>query len=389
VLAVAAVTAENAIVAYVGPSIGVTEAAAILPGAELRPPVRSGDLYRARNEGASILLVVDGQFLQEDALPPREVVDVVRDGALVYGASSMGALRAADCWPVGMRGVGVVYRLFRTGRLHSDEEVAVASDPARGYQATSVALVNVRYAMAKAVRAGLLDRPAAEAIVVRASRLFYADRTWATVLTAAARPRADLAEFCSGRDVKREDAVRLFRVVRAGAPGLNGADCRSGAPLRPRERQPLPDALMGRTAISCQDTLVQWMVGSGRGEHRNRPFGFSPIGVSRPIGVEEPAFARWSWDRLVAAGELHAELMRMYAVEQAAEEADRRELRPRAVDRFLAESEIAARYRCGSWGDLRRSAEEHGVPWAWIDDAASRLAKSKRVRAELFGDTST
>lgn len=379
-------SADHRIVAYVGPSIDVAEAAAILPVAELRPPVRSGDLYCARNEGTSIFLIVDGQFLQEDALPPREVIDVARDGAAVYGASSMGALRAADCWPVGVRGVGVVYRLFRAGRLDSDEEVAVGTDASRGFRATSVALVNVRYAMAKAVRTGLLDRPAAEAIVACARQLFYTDRTWTSLLATADRAAdARLTAFCAGKDVKREDAVRLFRAVRANLARVDGADRGpAGRPLGPRQRQPLPDALLGRTVTTCQPALIRWMVGTGRVQLGNRPYGLTPIGTSRPIRVDEPAFARWTWDRLIATGELHAELMRMHAAEQAADEADRRGLRPRAVDRFLAESEIAARYRCASWSDLKRLAEEEPIPWAWIDAAALRLSLSKRVRAELF-----
>jgi hypothetical protein len=389
VLAVAAVSAGPRTVVYVGPSIDVAEAATILPWAEFRPPVRAGDLYVAWNQGASVLLVIDGQFLQEDALPPREVVDVAQDGALLYGASSMGALRAAECWPVGVRGVGVVYRLFRTGRLISDEEVAVATDATRGFRATSVALVNVRYAVRKAARAGLLDRPAADAIVASARRLFYTDRTWATVLAGADRAGdARLAEFCAGKDLKREDALRLLRTVRAALPRIEGTKRRSAAPLGRRRRQPLPDAVLGRTEPASQLVLSQWMVGSGRLDLRNPPSGPSPIGVPQPVGVDSQAFARWNWDSLAAAGELQAAVMRMHAVQEAAEEASRRGVRPRAVDRFLAEAEIAARYHCTSWSDLKRLAEERRVPWAWIEDAAFRLSVGKAIRAELFARAS-
>jgi hypothetical protein len=351
--------------------------------------VRAGDLYSARNEGASIFLVIDGQFFHEDALPPREVVDVAQDGALVYGASSMGALRAAECWPVGVRGVGVVYRLFRTGRLISDEEVAVATDATRGFRAISVALVNVRYAMAKAARSGLLGRPAADAIVASARQLFFTDRTWATVLAAADRAGdARLAEFCADKDLKREDALRLLRKVRAALPRVEGIRRRSAAPLGRRRRQPLPDAVLGTTAPASELVLSRWMIGSGHVQLRNPPSSLSPIGVPQSIEVDSPAFARWNWDSLVAAGELQAALMRMHAVEKAADDASRRGVRPRAVDRFLAEAEIAARYRCASWSDVKRLAEERRVAWAWIEDAVFRLSMSKAIRAELFARVS-
>src|SRR5690348_8986049 len=107
---------------FLGPSLSVEEAGAVLPDAEYHPPAGRGDLYRARFLGASIMVLIDGTFLQRYAPSPRELVEVVRDGAWVLGAASIGALRAAECWPVGMRGAGLIYRLFRAGRLHSDEE---------------------------------------------------------------------------------------------------------------------------------------------------------------------------------------------------------------------------------------------------------------------------
>jgi len=68
-------------------------------------------------------VIIDGVFHQEPAVPPREILDVLEDGAVIVGASSMGALRAAECWPAGMRGVGTIYRLYRRGALKSDDEV--------------------------------------------------------------------------------------------------------------------------------------------------------------------------------------------------------------------------------------------------------------------------
>lgn len=381
-------SARKAIVAYLGPSLDVGEAATILPDADFEPPARRGDLYAARNQGASVLVIVDGQFLQEEALPTREVIDVARDGALVYGASSIGALRAAECWPVGVRGVGLVYRLFRSGYLDSDDEVAVATNPDHGFQATSVPLVNVRYAVARAVRASLLDRPGAAAIVERARQLFYPERTWATILAAAGHADDSwLADFCRGIDLKRNDAVKLLRtvatIVSADPALVERHERTTSDPLAPKERQRLPDPLMGRSPEVCQVDLGRWMVGAGRCQLDQRPVGFTPLGTWAALAVHEPAFAKWLWNTLAATGDLGAELMRMHSVEEAVAEAGRRGLGTRAVDRYLAEAEIAARYRCASWDGLTRVAEEQGVPWAWVDGAACRLALAKRVRAEL------
>ena len=44
------------------------------------PPARRDDLYREREKGAWGFLVIDGVFMQEDAVSPREVVDVLAEG---------------------------------------------------------------------------------------------------------------------------------------------------------------------------------------------------------------------------------------------------------------------------------------------------------------------
>src|SRR5690242_15969608 len=83
-------------VVYVGPTLAEQEVSEALPGAEIRPPVRRGDLYRDRMLRYSVFVVIDGVFNQQEALPLREIIDVLGDGAWVVGASSMGALRAAE-----------------------------------------------------------------------------------------------------------------------------------------------------------------------------------------------------------------------------------------------------------------------------------------------------
>lgn len=100
------------------------------------------------------------------------------------GAARMGAVRAAECWPVGMRGVGSIYRLFRRGRLASDDEVVVIFDPEDG-RCLSVPLINVRHAVSRALRRGRLARTQADRIARAAEAMFYADRVWPEILSQA------------------------------------------------------------------------------------------------------------------------------------------------------------------------------------------------------------
>src|SRR5438105_1242035 len=198
------------LVAFIGPSISRTEAERLCPGLDLRPPVRRDDLYREREQGAWGFLVIDGVFMQEDAVSPREVADVLQDGALVVGAASMGALRAADCWPAGAQGVGLIYRLYRMGVLASDEEVAVAVSAEGDDAAVSVPLVNVRYAVARAVRRRLLDRARARQIVDAAASIYYPERTWAAVWRRAGPVPPHVVDCCLHVDLKRDDARRAL-----------------------------------------------------------------------------------------------------------------------------------------------------------------------------------
>jgi hypothetical protein len=111
---------------YVGPTLDPAAARTILPDAQLMPPIGRGELYRDRLLGFSVFLILDGVFLERLAVSPREIVDVLQDGATVVGASSMGAIRAAECRPAGMHGVGTIYHLYRRGHLTTEDDVAVA-----------------------------------------------------------------------------------------------------------------------------------------------------------------------------------------------------------------------------------------------------------------------
>ena len=47
----------------------------------------------------------------------REILAAVRKGVRVVGASSMGALRAAEMDTLGMTGIGEVYRMYKAASL--------------------------------------------------------------------------------------------------------------------------------------------------------------------------------------------------------------------------------------------------------------------------------
>jgi hypothetical protein len=170
---------------FIGPTLSAAECRARLPDATVMPPVAVGELLAIkRRRGLRRIAIVDGYFERMAAVWHKEILCALERGIAVYGAASMGALRAAELAAFGMIGVGGIYRDFARGTLVADDEVAVAHLPAEyAYRATSDALVNLRDGIA---RAPMLSAKLRVQLVELARARFYRERTW-TQLVADAR----------------------------------------------------------------------------------------------------------------------------------------------------------------------------------------------------------
>jgi len=152
-------------------------------------------------------------------------------GVHVFGAASIGALRAVELESYGMVGVGRVFEAFRDGQLEDDDEVALTHTPVEGgYRAFSETMVNIRATLRQAVAEDVLSTETAEMMAGLAKALFYPRRSYATVLRLALEaglPAPALADFEAwletGRvDQKRLDALAMLRAMdvrRAAEPG--------------------------------------------------------------------------------------------------------------------------------------------------------------------------
>ena len=174
-------------VVFAGPTIPAGEVTARLD-ADVRPPAGQGDLARAAAGRPAAIVLIDGVYQGVPAVWHKEVLWALARGVPVYGAASMGALRAAELADFGMVGVGTVFDDLRAGRIVADDEVAVAhAGPEDGFAPLSVALVDIRATLAAAVAAGVVDEGAAGTVAQAAGRLFYPQRVWPGVLAAARR----------------------------------------------------------------------------------------------------------------------------------------------------------------------------------------------------------
>lgn len=206
-------------VIFLGPSLKPQEARAILD-ADYRPPAQRGDVLRAVENGADVIGLVDGFTHMIPAVTHKEVLFALSRGVQVYGAASLGALRAAELAPYGMIGVGRIWESYCTGEITSDE-VAISHGPMElGYCPVSEAMVNIRATISAAVAAGLLER-SADMLLKIARDMHFADRTWTKLMNAASQRHlpADELDFFdawlpTGRiDQKRLDAIAMLEAI--------------------------------------------------------------------------------------------------------------------------------------------------------------------------------
>jgi hypothetical protein len=188
-----------------------------------RPPAATGDLYRAAQQLPDLIGLIDGQFESTPTVWHKEILWALSQGIRVYGAASIGALRAVELAPFGMVGVGAIYRDFRDGRLQDDDEVAVMyADDESGFRPLTEPMVDIRASVDAARDAGILSARSAAVLVACAKKLFFKDRTWPRVLKetlAAGVPTVQLTRLKRWNlqnrvEQKRLDASALVRAIR-------------------------------------------------------------------------------------------------------------------------------------------------------------------------------
>src|SRR4029077_5625310 len=142
----------------------------------------------------------------------KEIVWAMAAGVHVFGAASIGALRAAELDAFGMRGIGRIYEDFRDGLIEDDDEVAVLHGPEElGYPPVTEAMVNIRATLAEAARSGIIAPALAASLTDTAKELFYKERSYEAVMQSAAAaglPEDALRDFADWLPGGRIDQTR-------------------------------------------------------------------------------------------------------------------------------------------------------------------------------------
>lgn len=228
-------------VIFLGPSLAQADARQVLDAIYL-PPAKQSDIVTAISRyHPDVIGLVDGEFGQSLSVWHKEILFALNQGIAVFGASSMGALRAAETSAYGMVGIGRVYQMFANGELNDDDEVALAHGlEESGYRALSDPMVNIRCTFARARDEGVVDAGECDRLTAIAKALFFPERTFARILSEAQEQGmpADVVmrvrAFARSHyvDVKREDAIELLQTIRdlpspIPAPAVDFSFCSS------------------------------------------------------------------------------------------------------------------------------------------------------------------
>jgi len=205
-------------VLFAGPSLYGTAwvAGRNRDGLDCRGPAAQGDIARAVVEGTTVIGLVDGRYEDIAAVWHKEILYAIEQGVLVYGAASMGALRASECADFGMIGVGAVFERYRSGELTDDAAVAQLHAPGElDYLPLTEALVNVEATIRRFTKLRAISEAEAQALNQAARAIFFKERTYPKILVRAGLDKGErggelreLIKRCRV-DQKREDALML------------------------------------------------------------------------------------------------------------------------------------------------------------------------------------
>ena len=205
------------IVVFTGLTIPFDEAREILD-AKYLPPIKRGDLYELieSESDIDIILIIDGQFHNTPAVAHKEIMLALDKGIIVFGASSMGALRASELDTLGMTGIGYVYNEYASGNVTSDDDVAVMLD-SESLEPLSEPLINMNYVFKKAFSANIITESEKNELMKISKETFYPKRTYAQTLSKSSLDNDKKSELIdlirTTPDMKKEDAKQLLEHI--------------------------------------------------------------------------------------------------------------------------------------------------------------------------------
>ena len=136
------------IAVFAGPSLFHLDRPKYCSICDFYPPATSGDLLALIPRGYKVIVLLDGYYNSVPAPWHKEILLALALGRTVIGASSLGALRAAELSDQGMVGIGKVFEQFSNSERSRDSDVALLHAPCTTkipYLPLSIPLVDLDY----------------------------------------------------------------------------------------------------------------------------------------------------------------------------------------------------------------------------------------------------
>ena len=211
-------------VIFLGPSLSHERARKIFD-ADFRPPARKGDFLRlAADLDVELVGFVDGVFLNDYPPTPIEVYHLARkDGVLLAGAASLGALRAVELEKFGMVGIGKIFQLYKFGKLNADDEVAVTFAAGNDYKLLSEAMIDIRFNLYLAHKKGFINLKAKNLLTKLAKEIYFPHRNYTYIIEEAMSKyhslRSEITSFgnyiiSNRKSLKEIDAIKLVKYLK-------------------------------------------------------------------------------------------------------------------------------------------------------------------------------
>lgn len=185
--------------------------------ATILPPIKRGDIEEIKKKH-EIIVIIDGVFHSTLSVSAREILLALRENKIIYGCSSMGALRAAELDKLGMIGVGDVYEMYANRTITSDGEVALLFDPIT-FENMTIPLVNVRFGISQAVKKRIITQSIGSRLLKIASQMHYTELDYLSLIQKASEDAnfgvydklyKYFVQYSNELDLKRLDAIHLI-----------------------------------------------------------------------------------------------------------------------------------------------------------------------------------
>ncbi len=209
---------------FLGPSLSHEKARKIFQ-ADFRGPAKKGDLLRASGDidDSTIVCLVDALFLQDYPPSPIEVYQLMLNKNIkLYGAASLGALRAVELEKFGMIGMGKIFELYKKGKLTADDEIAVTFVEGE-HQLQSEAMIDIRFNLFLAHRMGIINEITKKTIAKVAKNIYFPYRNYTDILDQTQKQypaiSKDLKSFRTyiiknRQSLKERDTIKLINYVK-------------------------------------------------------------------------------------------------------------------------------------------------------------------------------